>query len=63
MRLINMTDEQLKAACKSNRINITIDSASLAQLDKQAAREGRSRSAQIRELVKKEAKKIDQSGK
>ena len=46
-----------------NRINITIDSASLAQLDKIAAREGRSRSAQIRELVKKEAKKIDQAGK
>jgi len=40
-----------------NRINITIDSASLAQLDKQAAKEGRTRSAQIRELVKKESKK------
>ena len=52
-----MSSEQM------NRINITIDSASLAQLDKIAAREGRSRSAQIRELVKKEAKKIDQAGK
>ena len=58
-----MTDEQLKAACKSNRINITIDDKALAQLDKIADREGRSRSAQIRELVKKEAKKIDQAGK
>lgn len=46
-----------------NRINITIDNASLAQLDKQAAKEGRSRSAQIRELVKKEDKRIDQRRK
>lgn len=42
-----------------NRINITIDSTSLAQLDKIAAKEGRSRSAQIRELVKKESNKFD----
>ena len=46
-----------------NRINITIDDKALAQLDKLAASEGRSRSAQIRELVKKESKKIDQAGK
>tara|TARA_B110000908_G_C10247393_1_gene449654 strand:- start:954 stop:1079 length:126 start_codon:yes stop_codon:yes gene_type:complete len=39
------------------RINITIDSEALAQLDKQAAKEGRTRSAHIRELVKKELKK------
>ena len=36
-----------------NRINITIDSESLAQLDRQAKEEGRTRSAHIRELIKK----------
>ena len=39
------------------RINVTIDDKTLAQLDKIAAKEGRTRSAQIRELVKKEVKK------
>jgi metal-responsive CopG/Arc/MetJ family transcriptional regulator len=39
------------------RINITIDDKALEQLDKIAAKEGRTRSGQIRELVKKEAKK------
>jgi len=38
-------------------INITIDEVSLANLDKQCKREGRNRSQQIRELIKKEAKK------
>jgi metal-responsive CopG/Arc/MetJ family transcriptional regulator len=36
----------------SKRINITIDLESLAELDRQAKAEGRSRSAHIRELVK-----------
>jgi len=39
-----------------NRINIYIDPAILAMLDKQAKQEGRSRSAHVRELVKKEEK-------
>ena len=34
------------------RINITIDEQSLKELDKQAQKESRSRSAHIRELVK-----------
>ena len=34
------------------RINITIDDKSLKELDKQAEKEGRTRSAHIRELVK-----------
>jgi len=40
-----------------NRINIYIDNESLAQLDKQAKKEGRTRSAQIREMVKEQAVK------
>jgi len=39
------------------RINITIDEKTLALLDAQAKKEGRSRSAHIRELVKLEEKR------
>jgi metal-responsive CopG/Arc/MetJ family transcriptional regulator len=35
------------------RINITIDEKSLKELDRQAKEEGRTRSAHIRELIKK----------
>jgi len=35
------------------RINITIDDKSLKELDRQAEKENRTRSAHIRELVKK----------
>jgi len=35
------------------RINITIDDKSLKELDRQAKEEGRTRSAHIRELIKK----------
>ena len=35
------------------RINITIDDKSLKELDEQAKKENRTRSAHIRELVKK----------
>ena len=35
------------------RINITIDTKSLKELDDQAKKENRSRSAHIRELIKK----------
>ena len=45
-----------------NRINIYIDPASLAQLDKQAKKEGRTRSAHIRELVKERAIKEAKNG-
>lgn len=41
-----------------NRINITLDSATQAILDAQAAKEGRSRSQHIRELVKAEQKRL-----
>jgi len=41
------------------RINITIDDKSLKELDRQAQKESRSRSAHIRELVK-EAKLMQQ---
>lgn len=39
------------------RINITIDDKSLKELDEQAKKENRSRSAHIRELVKAESKR------
>ena len=35
------------------RINITIDDKSLKELDRQAEKENRTRSAHIRELIKK----------
>ena len=35
-------------------INVTIDKESLQRLDNQCKREGRNRSQQIRELIKKE---------
>lgn len=40
-------------------INITIDDKSLASLDRQCERERRNRSQQIRELIKKEEKSVD----
>ena len=38
---------------KTERLNITIDTESRIELDRQAKKESRSRSAHIRELVKK----------
>jgi len=38
---------------KAKKINITIDDKSLKELDRQAAAENRTRSAHIRELIKK----------